>query len=71
MYFFIVIAFAAIPFLVGAIPVSQESTRTPGPISISLSRRLNYLDHQGRVDLQKLQAGERHTMAFVFLLLFL
>jgi hypothetical protein len=70
MYFPTVIAFVALPFLVGAVPVSPNSSRTKGPISIPLTKRLNYLNHDGRVDYEILKAGERHTMAFVFLILF-
>ena len=70
MYFFTVVAFAVFPFLAGAVPVSQKSSRTQGSITIPLSKRSNYLDPDGSVKHDILKAGERHTMAFVFLSLF-
>jgi hypothetical protein len=75
MYFSTVIPFAAIPFLVGAVPISKNSSRTDGPISIPLSKRsirLNDSDDGLQVvDLEKLKASVHHTTAFVLPLLFL
>ena len=69
MYFSTVIVFSALSSLrlVGAVPVSPNSlaSRTKGPISIPLSKRSNYLNHDGLVDLDKLQAGVHHTEALV------
>jgi len=69
MYFSTVIALAALPFLVGAVPVSLKSSRTNGPISIPLSKRLNFLNSDGIADPEKMQAGLNHASAFVFPLL--
>jgi hypothetical protein len=71
MYFSTVVAFAALPFLVGAVPVSLNSPRTDRPMSVPLTKRSNHLNDDGSVNLEKLQAGIDHTMAFVFPLLFL
>ncbi len=67
MYFPTIVTFAALPFLMGAVSGSLNSPRTDGLISIPLSRRSTYLNRDGSVDLEKLQAGAHHTMAFVFL----
>jgi hypothetical protein len=71
MYFFTVIAFVVLPFLVGAVPVSQKSSRTQGSISIPLTKRVNFLNDDGTVHVERAQAGEHHVVAFVFLLFFL
>ena len=53
MYFFAFVAFAALPFLVDAVPVSLKSSRTGSPISIPLTKRSNLWNNQGFVDLDK------------------
>ncbi|KAN0118951.1 acid protease [Russula decolorans] len=63
MYFSTVVAFAALPFLVGAVPVSLNSPRTDRPMSVPLTKRSNHLNDDGSVNLEKLQAGIDHTMA--------
>ncbi len=67
MYFSTVVAFAVLPFLVRAVPVSLNSPRIVGLKSIPLSRGENHLNGDGSVDLENLHAVVHHTMAFVFL----
>ena len=73
MLFFTVLSFslAALPFLVGAIPVSLNSPRTGRPISIPLKRHMNHLNRDGTVNHGRLEASLRHTEAFVLPLPFL
>ena len=72
MHFSTVVAFAALHFLVAAVPVTlnSESSRAARPISIPLTRRSNHWKDDGSVDLGKLQAGLRYRKAFVFPLTF-
>ena len=66
-YFSTAITFAALPFLVGAVPVSPHSSRgAKGPISLPLKKYSNHLDRDGHVDPRKVQAGVDQTMEFVF-----
>ena len=67
MYFPTIVTFAVLPFVVGAVPASLNSPRIDSLISIPLSRKSNHLNRDGSVDLEKLQAGAHHTMAFAFL----
>jgi hypothetical protein len=68
MYFSTAIAFAALPFLVGAVPV-QNSVRSV--LSIPLSKRATSSKAGGDyVDVESLQAGIHHTIRFVFPVLF-
>ena len=69
MYFLTVVAFAALPFLVGAVPVSMKSARAGGLISMPLKHHQSYSNNDGQVDLRKMQASIRRNSAFVFLLL--
>ena len=71
MYFLTVVACAALPFLVGAVPVSTKSARAGDLISMPLKHYPNHLNNNGQVDLQKMQASIRRDSAFVFLFLFL
>ena len=66
MYFSTIVTFAALPFLVGAVPVSLKSSRTDRPISIPLSRRSNLSKGGESIDLGKLKASRHHATAFVF-----
>lgn len=69
MYFSTAVAFIALPFLVGAVPVSLNSPQTGAPVSIPLNKLVNYLNLDGSVNNEKLEAGLNHTKAFVFLFL--
>jgi hypothetical protein len=69
MYFSTTLAFAALPFLVGAVPVSLDSPRSV--VSIPLSQRSTHLNVDGFVDVEKMQANVHHAAAFVFPVLFL
>ena len=68
MYFKLPFAFvlvlAALPFLVGAVPV-QNSARSV--LSIPLSKRSTLPNADEVVNLQNLQASVNHTVAFVSL----
>ena len=66
MYFFTVVAFAALPFLAGAVPVSQNSSLAEGPRSFSLTKHSNHLNRHGFVDPRKLRAAAHQTEALVF-----
>lgn len=57
MYSSIVIALAALPFLVGAVPLENSRRNV---LSIPLSKR-----GPSQLDLRRLHAGTHHTMAFV------
>jgi hypothetical protein len=59
---------AALSFLVGAVS-AQNSARSV--LSIPLSKRSTLSNADGLVDVQNLQASVRHTIAFVFPVLFL
>jgi hypothetical protein len=65
MYISSVFVLAALPFLVGAVP-AQKSARNV--LSIPLSKRSTPPNADGVVDVQDLEAGIHHTIAFVFLL---
>ena len=67
MYFSTAVALAALPFLVGAVPV-QNSLRDV--ISIPLSKRSTFHGANGVVDTKNLQASIHHTAAFVLPVLF-
>ena len=58
---------AALPFLVGAVPVSLNSPRTGRPISIPLRKHVNHLNRDGTVNNEKLEVSLRRTEAFVLL----
>ena len=66
MYFSIIVTFAVLPFLVGAVPVSPKSSRTDRLISIPLSRRSTLSKDGESIDLGKLKASRHHATAFVF-----
>jgi hypothetical protein len=65
MYFPTAVALAALPFLVGAVPVKNSL------ISIPLSKRSTSHDADGVVDVADLQAGISYTGAFVLPVLFM
>ena len=69
MYFLTVVAFAALLFLVGAVPVSKKSARAGGLISLPLKHHPSHLNDDGQINLQKMQASIRRDSAFVFLFL--
>jgi hypothetical protein len=69
MYFSITVAFAALPFLVGAVPVDLGHTRSV--ISIPLSQRSTHFNADGLIDVEKMQANVHQVAAFVFPVLFL
>ena len=73
MYFLTqaVVACAALPFLVGAVPVSMMSARAGGPILMPLKHHPSHLNERGLVDLRKMQASIRSDSMFVSPLLFL
>jgi len=68
MYLSSAFVVAALPFLVGAVPV-QNSVRSV--LSIPLSKRSTLPNADGVVNVQDLQASVHHTVAFVFPVLFL
>jgi hypothetical protein len=67
MHFPIAVALAALPFLVGGVPV-QNSLRDV--ITIPLSKRLASRNADGVVNTANLQASIHHTLEFVFPVLF-
>ena len=69
MYFSIVVAFATLPFLVGAVPASLKSSRAGHPFSIPLTKRSNHLDHRGVIGIEQMHAGLHYSTASVFPLL--
>lgn len=68
MYFSSAFVLAALPFLVGAVPV-QNSARSV--LSIPLSKRSTLPNADEVVNVHSLQASIHHTVAFVFPVLFL
>jgi cathepsin D len=67
MYFSSAFVLAALPFLVGAIPV-QNSARSV--LSIPLSKRSTLRNTDEVVNLESLQAGVHHIVASVFPVIF-
>ncbi len=62
MYLPTAVAFAMLPFLVGAFPIKNSRS---GLSHIPLSKP-SIRDANGHVDVESLQANINHTMAFVF-----
>jgi hypothetical protein len=72
MYFSTLVAFAVLPFLVVAIPVSPKTSRAKGIRSIPLTKNsVNYLNSDGHVNTRTVQAAIDQTEAFVFPLPFI
>ncbi len=63
MYFSTAVAFAALPFLVGADPIRNSMRNV---LSIPLSKRPTACNADGLVDIHNLQASIYHTVVFVF-----
>ena len=68
MYLSSAFVLAALPFLVGAVPV-QNSARSV--LSIPLSKRSTPPNADGVIDLESLQASVHYTVLFVFPVLIL
>lgn len=62
MYFFITVALAVLPLLVGAVPTQKSRHNT---LSVPLSKRSTHRDADGVVSVRNLQAGINHATAFV------
>lgn len=62
MYFFITVALAVLPSLVGAVPTQKSRHDT---LSVPLSKRSTHRDANGVVSVRNLQAGINHATAFV------
>jgi hypothetical protein len=70
MYFSIAriaVTLAALPFLVGAVPVQKSKRNT---LSVPLSKRFTHRDADGVVSVPNLLAGVHHTTVFVLLIFF-
>ena len=67
MYFLTAVALAALPFLVGAVPVQNSSRNV---LAIPLSKRSTLYNDDGSVNVTKLEASVHNTMTFVLPVLF-
>ncbi|KAH9041264.1 acid protease [Lactarius pseudohatsudake] len=63
MYFSPTLVFAALPFLVAAAPFEERSRNG---ISIPIAKRSGFRNTNGAVDIAKLQAGKRRTVAKIW-----